>query len=237
MTIPGRARRSSSRALSDTEPTCSPFAIRRLLDPSAAFGMLTWDDQGAEQNHRELDIEIIMGRSPHSIGQFVLQPLTCPRMSVRLAPGDAHAFVPLAAGPRVIQDDMRGNNAMAADVVAQHEFTSGVPTNRTRADEPALLARAPEPPRKDVEVVIERFRIYRKRGAGMPRLSAALIPHVSARLPEPRGSERRAVAIVAASGIDGAPNLAFLAVRSTPSPKQLTLSLDRRREGSFVSTV
>ena len=140
------------------------FTVRDTssLDPSAAFGMLTWDDQGAEQNHRELDIEISQWgdrRIPN--GQFVLQPFYVPANVARFSapPGTlTHSFrwQPGRASFRTT----RGNNAMAADVVAQHEFTAGVPTPGTERVRMNLyyFRYAPEPPRKDVEVIIERFQ-------------------------------------------------------------------------------
>ena len=101
VTTTGRARRSSPRALGYGTYV---FTVRDTssLDPSAAFGMLTWDDQGAEQNHRELDIEISQwGDRRIPTGQFVLQPFYVPANVARFsASGHAHAFVPLAARAR-----------------------------------------------------------------------------------------------------------------------------------------
>ena len=49
---------------------------------------------------------------------------------------------------------------MAGEAVAQHEFTSGVPSPGTERVRMNLyyFRYAPRPPQKDVEVVVERFQ-------------------------------------------------------------------------------
>ena len=125
--------------------------------------MLTWDDQGADQNHRELDIEISQWgdrRIPNA--QYVLQPFYVPANVARFSapPGYAHAFVPVGARAARRSGRRVATTRWAADVVAQHEFTSGVPTPGTERVRMNLyyFRYAPEPPQKDVEVVIERFQ-------------------------------------------------------------------------------
>ena len=87
------------------------FTVRDTssLDPSAALGMLTWDDQGPPRTivswiSRSVNGAIAAFPMPNSF----FSRSTCPRMwRVFGAARYAHAFVPLAAGPRVIQDDTR----------------------------------------------------------------------------------------------------------------------------------
>jgi hypothetical protein len=140
------------------------FTVRDMstLDPAVAFGMITWDDQAAAQNHRELDIEISRWGDP-SIpnAQYVLQPFYLPANVARfLAPRGTltHSFrwEPGRASFRTT----RGMNLRAADVVNQHEFTSGVPSPGNERVRMNLyyFRYAPQPPQKDVEVVIERFQ-------------------------------------------------------------------------------
>ncbi len=53
------------------------FVVRDTsqLEPSAAFGMFTWDDLGVEQNHREIGIEISRwGDAASQNAQYVIQP-------------------------------------------------------------------------------------------------------------------------------------------------------------------
>jgi hypothetical protein len=133
------------------------------LDPAAALGLLTWDDQGADQNHRELDIEISQwGDRTISNAQYVIQPYYVPANVVRFAaPADrlTHAFrwEPGRASFRTV----RGTGSSSAEpLVAEHDFTSGVPipgTERVRMNL-YFFRYSPVPPQSDVEVVIERFQ-------------------------------------------------------------------------------
>jgi len=140
------------------------FTVRDTssLDPAAALGLLTWDDLGADQNHRELDVEISQwGDRSAPNAQFVVQPFYVPANVARFtAPAGTltHSFrwQPGLASFRTT----RGPNAMAAEVVARHEFTSGVPTPGAERVRMNLyyFRYASLPPRRDVEGVIERFQ-------------------------------------------------------------------------------
>ena len=108
------------------------FVLRDVsqLDPAAAVGLLTWDDQGAEQNHRELDIEISQwGDRTISNAQYVVQPYYVPANVVRFAapPGLlTHSF--RWEPGRALFRTVRGAALSArGPVVAEHEFTAGVP--------------------------------------------------------------------------------------------------------------
>jgi hypothetical protein len=140
------------------------FTVRdaSTLDPAAALGMLTWDDEGADQNHRELDIEISQWGDP-SIpnAQYVLQPFYVPANVARFSAPRGTLTHSLRWEPgRAAFRTTRGKNALAGDVVAQHTFTSGVPSPGTERVRMNLyyFRYAPRPPQKDVEVVIERFQ-------------------------------------------------------------------------------
>jgi hypothetical protein len=140
------------------------FTVRDTssLDPAAAFGMITWDEQGIGQNNRELDIEISQwGDRSIPNGQYVIQPYYVPANVARFtAPRGplTHSFrwEPGRAAFRTI----RGRNTIGTDSIAQHEFTSGVPTPGTEHVRMNLyyFRYSPQPPQKDVEVVIERFQ-------------------------------------------------------------------------------
>jgi hypothetical protein len=126
------------------------------------FGMLTWDHDGAEQNHRELDIEISQwGDLSIPNGQYVLQPYYVPANVARFAaPAGTltHAF--RWEPGRAIFKTVRGARSTSGHVVAQHEFTSGVPTPGSERVRMNLyyFRYSPMPPKKDVEVVVERFQ-------------------------------------------------------------------------------
>jgi hypothetical protein len=131
------------------------------LDPSAVLGMLTWDDAAAAQNHRELDVEISQWGNPDiPNAQYVLQPYYVPANVSRFSapPGTlTHSFrwEPGRAAFRTT----RGANPLARTTVASHEFTSGVPTPGSERVRINLyyFRYSPQPPGRDVEVVIERF--------------------------------------------------------------------------------
>jgi hypothetical protein len=131
------------------------------LDHAAVFGMLTWDDGGAEQNHRELDIEISKWGDPKiPNGQFVLQPYYVPANVVRFtAPSGTLTYSFRWEPGRAVFKTVRAAQPAGAPI-AQHEFASGVPTpgaERVRMNL-YFFRFAPMPPQKNVEVVIERFQ-------------------------------------------------------------------------------
>ncbi len=139
------------------------FTVRDTsqLDPASAFGMLTWDDQSAEQSHRELAIEISQWGAPDiSNAQYVLQPYYVPANVARFPapPGTLTHSLRWEPG-RALFKTVQGPRAAGGAPVAQHAFTSGVPTPGSARIRMNLyfFRYAPRPPQKDVEVVIERF--------------------------------------------------------------------------------
>ena len=131
------------------------------LDPAAALGMLTWDDQSAEQNHRELDIEISQwGDRKIPNAQYVVQPYYVPANVARFSAPAGTLTHSLRWEPgRASFRTVRGAGAGGA-LVAQHEFTSGVPApgaERVRMNLYFFRFSAASP-QKDVEIVIERFQ-------------------------------------------------------------------------------
>jgi hypothetical protein len=142
------------------------FTVRDTshLDPAAALGLLTWDDQGADQNHRELDIEISQwGDRGNANAQYVVQPYYVPANVVRFAAPAGrltHSFrwEPGRAAFRTV----RGSGSSRLGSVSQHEFTSGVPipgNERVRMNL-YFFRYSLVPPQRDVEVVIERFQYF-----------------------------------------------------------------------------
>ena len=132
------------------------------LEPAAALSLFTWDYQGLDQGQREMDIEISRWGDPASRNaQFVVQPYYVPANVVRfVAPAGRLTHSMRWEPGRAAFRTVRGANAAGgAAVVAQHEFTSGVPipgTERVRMNL-YFFRYAPEPPRDDVEIVIEKF--------------------------------------------------------------------------------
>ena len=140
------------------------FTVRdtSTLDPAAAFGMFTWDEEALDQNHRELDIDISRWGDPGiPNAQYVVQPYYVPANVARFsAPAGTltHAF--RWEPGRVSFRTTRGRSAMSGQVVARQEFTSGIPSPGTERVRMTLyyFRYAPRPPQKDVEVVVERFQ-------------------------------------------------------------------------------
>jgi hypothetical protein len=139
------------------------FTVRDVsnLDPAATLGLFTWDDQSAEQNHRELDIEISQwGDSKILNAQYVVQPYYVPANVARFSAPAGTLTHSLRWEPgRASFRTVRGTRADGTPV-AQHEFTSGVPASggeRVRMNL-YFFRFSPVPPQKDVEVVIERFQ-------------------------------------------------------------------------------
>ena len=140
------------------------FTVRDVsgLDPAAAIGLLTWDTEGVDQNHREMDVEISRWGDPKiPNAQYVVQPFYVPANVARFTapPGTlTHSF--RWEPGRVVFRTVRGVRAAEGVPVAGHEFTSGIPIpggERVRINL-YYFRYAPAPPQKDVEVVIERFQ-------------------------------------------------------------------------------
>ena len=139
------------------------FTVRDVsdLDPAAAVELLTWDIEGVDQNHRELDIDISRwGDAKIPNAQYVVQPFYVPANVERFTapPGTlTHSF--RWEPGRVVFTTVRGTRAGAGTPVASHEFASGIPTPGGERVHMTLyyFRYAPVPPQRDVEVVIERF--------------------------------------------------------------------------------
>lgn len=133
------------------------------IDPAAVLTFLTWDDEGAEQNHREIDIEISRWGDPSiANAQYVVQPYYVAANVFRFAAPAGrvtHTFrwEPGRVTFRSHAGDLSRENAAA---IASHSFTSSIPVP---GDERVginlyYFRYAARPPERDVEVVIERFR-------------------------------------------------------------------------------
>jgi len=140
------------------------FVVRDIsrLEPVAVFGMFMWDYSGADQNYREVDIEISRWSDPASKNaQYVVQPYHVPTNVVRFtAPAGTltHSFH--WEPGRISFSTIRGSQAGAkARAVAQHVFTSGVPSHGIESVRMNLYVfrDAKIPLKEPAEVVIEKF--------------------------------------------------------------------------------
>jgi hypothetical protein len=139
------------------------FQVQRTptLEPGTVFGMFTWDDMEAGQNHREIDIELSQWGDPTvKNAQFALQPY--------YVAANVFRFIAPSAPLRYSFDWELGRVALRADhatgersvgVVAEHVFTAGVPSpgGETVRINLYIYGKSRTPQRHGVEVVIDKF--------------------------------------------------------------------------------
>jgi hypothetical protein len=137
------------------------FVVRDVsqLEPAAIFALFTWDELGPP---REMDIEISRWGEPEDKNaQFVVQPYVVPANTVRFdAPaGELTYWMDWEPG-RVSFKAMRGSRSNRPyDLVAEHLFTSGVPSAGSERIHMNLYAYGNKrrPLQHELEVVIEKF--------------------------------------------------------------------------------
>ena len=141
------------------------FSVRDVshFEPAAALSLLTWDDQGAEQNHREMDIEISQWGDPRNKNAgYVIQPYYVPENAVRFIapPGPLTYSLQWQPGRASFQTSRDAAKANESRQVASKVFSAGIPSpggetvHITFCD----LVHAKVPLQKESEVVVERFQ-------------------------------------------------------------------------------
>lgn len=135
------------------------FVVRDTshLEPAAVLGMFTWDEQAADQNHREIDIEISQwGDKDSKSAQYVVQPFYVPANVFRFVtpPGIVTHSFRWQPGRVVFQSVGAGSG-----VASEHTFTSGVPVPGSESVRINLYVfeNKRNPLRNPTEVVIEKF--------------------------------------------------------------------------------
>ena len=133
------------------------------LEPSTILSMTTFDDWGGEQHYREMDAEFgRWGESNHkSNAQFSIQPYYVPSnlSTYNAPPGPLNVSMHWESGRTSFQT-VRGEDRNAASrAVAEHAFTSGIPTPGRETIQFLFYVVASDtaPQTKDAEVVIEKF--------------------------------------------------------------------------------
>jgi hypothetical protein len=132
------------------------------LEPAAAFAMFTYDYAEAGPNNREMGVEISpWGDRSTTNAQFVIQPFYVPENTSRFSVPSGVLTHSFRWEPgRVLFRTSRGTDSESkTGTVAEHEFTSGVPTHGSESVRTTLYVfRAGKVPiQKDNEVVIEKF--------------------------------------------------------------------------------
>jgi hypothetical protein len=137
------------------------FVVRDVshLEPAAVFALFTWDDVGPP---REMDIEISRwGEPADKNAQFVVQPYVVPANTVRFTAPQGTLTYSINWQPgRVDFKTARGATSnTGSDVIAEHVFTSGVPSPGNERIHMNLYVYNNQnyPLQSGSEVVIEKF--------------------------------------------------------------------------------
>jgi hypothetical protein len=122
------------------------------LEPAVVFAMFTWDDAAP----REMDIEISRwGELADKNGQFVIQPYLVPANTVRFnAPAG-----PLTYWMDWQPDRVTFRTKKGADTVAEHVFTSGIPSPGSERIHMNMYVygNKKNPLQHGAEVIVEKF--------------------------------------------------------------------------------
>jgi hypothetical protein len=133
------------------------------LEPAAVLSMNTFDDWGGDQHYRELDVEF--GRwgdaSSKSNAQFGIQPFYVPgHVAPFTLPRGTFAHSMRWESGSASFKTVRGSAMQAGSpVIAEHVFTSGVPSPGQEKFQIMFYVVASEktPLQKENEVVVEKF--------------------------------------------------------------------------------
>jgi hypothetical protein len=143
------------------------FAARDIsgLDPAATFSMFTWDDLGADQNHRGIDIEIGQwGVAANKNAQYLIQPYYVPANVFRFAaPAGRLTYMVRWQPGRVSFNTLRTpatpRSRSTVEPLVTRDFAAGVPAagGETVRINLYVFRDAPVPIQRETEVVLEKF--------------------------------------------------------------------------------
>jgi hypothetical protein len=131
-------------------------------EPATVLSMFTFDDAEAGQNYREIDIELSQWGDPKSRNtQFVIQPYYVPANVHRFVSPDSaltHSFH-WEPGRVSFKTAERPAGKTSERLVAEHVFTSGIPTPGEESVNINLYiyGKSRTPQKNEAEVVIEKF--------------------------------------------------------------------------------
>jgi hypothetical protein len=139
------------------------FTVRNTsnIDPAAVFGMFTFDYAG-DLNNREMDIEISRWGGPaNKNAQYVVQPYYVPENVERFEapPGKLIYSLTWQEGRATFRTMGGGHYKSGHAVIAEHTFTSGIPTPGIESARIDLYAfgRGHQQMKTPMEVVVEQF--------------------------------------------------------------------------------
>ena len=146
------------------------FVVRDTskLEAAAVFSMFTYDYAGANEYKREMNIEVTRwgdsadwGDPAAKNSQYVVQPYYLPENTFRFTLPSGLITQSLRWEPgRAVFRTVRGAGAGGkTGLVAEHEFTSGVPSHGVESARMNLYIarRAKSPLKNGAEVVVEKF--------------------------------------------------------------------------------
>jgi hypothetical protein len=133
------------------------------LEPSTIFSLTTFDDWGGEQHYREMDAEFGRWGEPNrkNNAQFSIQPYYVPsNLSLFNAPaGPLTVSMHWESGRTTFQAVRGEDRDTLSHAVAEHVFTSGIPTPGRETIQFLFYVVASDaaPQAHDAEIVIEKF--------------------------------------------------------------------------------
>jgi hypothetical protein len=136
------------------------------LEPAAVFSMNTFDDWEGDQHYREMDVEISRwGEAANkNNAQYGVQPFYVPGNVFRFkAPPSTLTHSMRWESGRVSFKTIRGTPSSAeGQLVAEHQFTSGVPTPGQERVQLFfyVVASDKSPLQKGGEIVVEKFEYF-----------------------------------------------------------------------------
>lgn len=140
------------------------FTVRDIgqLEPAAVFGMFTYDYAGGSLNNREMDIEISRWGNPSSKnGQYTVQPyyVAANVEKLEIPAGKLVHSLTWQQGRATFRTVRGSNVGSRGAVIAEHTFTSGIPTPGIESARINLysFAQGRERLKNPAEVVVEQF--------------------------------------------------------------------------------
>jgi hypothetical protein len=133
------------------------------LEPAAVFSMFTFDEWASQEHFREMDVEAggWGGAANKNNSRYVIQPLYIPGNLFAFAPSSGTlTYVLRWESGHATFKTFRGRSAGAgAQLVSEHEFTSGIPVPGKAITRLIfyVVASDKNPMQKPSEVVVEKF--------------------------------------------------------------------------------
>lgn len=133
------------------------------LEPAVVFSMNTFDDWGGDQYYREMDIEVSRWGNPanQSNAQYGIQPFYVPGnvFPFKAPSGTLTHWMRWESGHLRFKTVRGPTISPGAPMVAEHEFTAGIPSPGQERVQLFFYVIASEknPVQKDSEVIVEKF--------------------------------------------------------------------------------